>query len=69
MVSQEWPLIPQLIQEIQDFKSWVQGYLKMDLKFLLTRPFGPKMYLVWMGKAHSDVVKDVNDEHYQLVHV
>jgi hypothetical protein len=28
MVSQEWPFIPQLIQEIQDFKSWVQGYLK-----------------------------------------
>jgi hypothetical protein len=22
-----------------------------------------------MGKAHSDVVKDGNDEHYQMMHV
>jgi hypothetical protein len=22
-----------------------------------------------MGKAHSDVCKDANDEHYQMVHV
>jgi uncharacterized protein involved in cysteine biosynthesis len=28
MVSQEWPFIPQLMQEIPNFKSWVQGYLK-----------------------------------------
>jgi hypothetical protein len=28
MVSQEQPFIPQLIQEIQNFKFWVQGYLK-----------------------------------------
>jgi hypothetical protein len=37
--------------------------------FLLARPTGPKMYLVWMGRTHSDVVKDVNGEHYQMVHV
>jgi len=28
MVSRQWPVIPQLIQEIPYFKSWVQGYLK-----------------------------------------
>ncbi len=37
--------------------------------FLLACPSGLKMYLVWMGKVHSDVVKDVNDEHYRMVHV
>jgi hypothetical protein len=37
--------------------------------FFLTCPFELEMYLVWMGKTHSDVVKDVNDEHYQMVHV
>ncbi len=31
---------------------------------LLARPCELEMYLVWMGKAHSDVVKDGNDEHY-----
>jgi len=35
----------------------------------LTHPSKLKMYPVCMGKAHSDVVKDVNDEHYQMVHV
>jgi hypothetical protein len=35
MVSQEWPFIPQSIQEIQDFKSWVQGYLKDGPKMLI----------------------------------
>jgi hypothetical protein len=35
MISQEWPFIPQLIQEIQDFKSWVQGYLKDGPKILV----------------------------------
>jgi hypothetical protein len=32
MVSQEWSFIPQLIQEIPYFKSWVQGYLKNGLE-------------------------------------
>jgi hypothetical protein len=27
MLSQDRPFIPQLIQEIPDFKSWVNGYL------------------------------------------
>jgi hypothetical protein len=37
--------------------------------FLLAHSFELEMYLVWMGKAHSDVCKDANDEHYQMVHV
>jgi hypothetical protein len=37
--------------------------------FLLAHPSKPKVYLVWMGRVHNDVVKDVNDEHYQMVHV
>jgi len=35
MVSQEWPFILQLIQEILDFKSFVQGYLKDGLEVLV----------------------------------
>jgi hypothetical protein len=27
------------------------------------------MYLVWMGRTHSDIVKDGNDKHYRMVHV
>jgi hypothetical protein len=27
------------------------------------------MYLVWMGKVHSDAIKYGNDEHYWMVHV
>ncbi len=37
--------------------------------FLLACPSKPKVHLVWMGRAHSDVVKDANDEHYRIVHV
>jgi hypothetical protein len=37
--------------------------------FLLTCPSKPKVYLVWMGIVHSDVVNDANDEHYRMVHV
>jgi len=37
--------------------------------FFLACPSGPKMYLIWMWRAHSDLVKDVNDEHYRMVHV
>jgi hypothetical protein len=28
-----------------------------------------KVYLVWMGRTHSDVVNNANDEHYRMVHV
>jgi hypothetical protein len=35
MVYQEQPLIPYLIQEILDFKTWVQGYLKDDAEVLV----------------------------------
>ncbi len=37
--------------------------------FLLAHPCELVVYLVWMGKAHSDVVKDGNDQHYQMVHI
>jgi hypothetical protein len=35
MVTQERPFIPQLIQEIPNFKSWVQVYLKDALEVLV----------------------------------
>jgi hypothetical protein len=44
MVSQEWPFISQLIQEILDFKSWVQGYLKDGLEVLIGHI---NMHLFW----------------------
>jgi hypothetical protein len=28
-----------------------------------------EMYPIWMGKTHNDVVKDGNDEYYQIMHV
>ncbi len=37
--------------------------------FLFTRPFELEMYPVWMAKVYTGVVKDVNDEHYRMVHV
>jgi hypothetical protein len=37
--------------------------------FLLAHPCEPKMYSVWMRRAHNDVVKDGNYEHYRMVHV
>jgi hypothetical protein len=35
MLSQDCPFIPQLIQEILDFKSWVNGYLNNGLDILV----------------------------------
>jgi hypothetical protein len=35
MLSQDHPFIPQLIQEIPDFKSWVNGYLNDDLDIFI----------------------------------
>jgi hypothetical protein len=43
MVLQEWPFIPQLIQKIPNFKSWVQGYLKDGHEIL----FG-HTYFLWI---------------------
>jgi len=37
--------------------------------FFLACPFELEMHPVWMGRMHIDVVKDVNDEHYRMVHV
>ncbi len=58
MISQERPLIPQLIQKIPNFKSWVLGCLKDDLgtlvrhtnmhlfRFFVDSSGGPVMYKV-----------------------
>jgi len=43
MVLQEWPFIPQLIQKIPNFKSWVQGYLKDGLEVLVGHT-----YFLWI---------------------
>jgi hypothetical protein len=37
--------------------------------FILAHPCEPKMYPIWMGRMHSDVVKDGNDEHYWMMDV
>ncbi len=44
MFSQDRPFIPQLIQEILDFKSWVNGYLNDGLNILVNHM---KMHLFW----------------------
>ncbi len=36
MFSQDCPFIPQLIQEIPDFKSWVNGYLNNGSNILVS---------------------------------
>ncbi len=33
------------------------------------RPSNPIVYLVWMGRAKSDVVKDQENENYRKVYV
>jgi hypothetical protein len=37
--------------------------------FILVCPSNFETYPIWMGKVHSDVVKDGNDKHYRMVHV
>jgi hypothetical protein len=37
--------------------------------FLLACPLELEMYPIWMGRVYIDVVKDVNDEPYRMVHV
>jgi hypothetical protein len=32
--------------------------------FIFARPFDPTVYLVWMGRAYNNVVKDGNDKRY-----
>jgi hypothetical protein len=36
---------------------------------ILAHPFDLEVYPIWVGKMHSEVVKDGNDEHYRMVHV
>jgi hypothetical protein len=33
------------------------------------RPFDPLLVLVWLGKTHSDVVKDDQNEFFKMVRV
>jgi len=44
MLLQNCPFIPQLIQEILNFKSWVNGYLNDDLNVIVSHT---KMHLFW----------------------
>jgi hypothetical protein len=37
--------------------------------FVLVWPIDPTVYLVWMGRAESDVVKDQKNENYRKVYV
>jgi hypothetical protein len=37
--------------------------------FILVQLSDPMVYLVWMGKAKSDVVKDEDNENYKKVYV
>jgi hypothetical protein len=39
MISQEQPFIPQLIQEIPNFKSWVQKYLENGFEVLIKHAY------------------------------
>ncbi len=45
MLSQDHPFISQLIQEIHDFKSWVNGYLNDGSDILVGHT---KMHLFWV---------------------
>ncbi len=44
MFSQDHPFISHFIEEIHDFKSWVNGYLNDGLDVLVSRT---KMHLFW----------------------
>jgi hypothetical protein len=46
MFSQNHPFIPQLFQEISDFKSWVNGYLNNGPNILINH-----MHLFWFFVA------------------
>ncbi len=37
--------------------------------FVFVWPTNPTIYLVWMGMAESDVVRDQNNENYRKVYV
>jgi hypothetical protein len=37
--------------------------------FVLVRLSNLTVYLVWMGRAESDVIKDQENENYRKVHV
>ncbi len=77
------PFIP-ILDDMEDLvipsycgpKKWSFKYINLhfvrDLHegdFFLASPCELEMYLVWMGKVHSDAIKYGNDEHYWMVHV
>jgi hypothetical protein len=37
--------------------------------FILAHPSKTEVYPILMGRTHNGVVKDVNNEHYRMVHV
>ncbi len=37
--------------------------------FVLMRPHDPKLVLVWMGREHSDVMKDDKNIYFKIVKV
>jgi hypothetical protein len=37
--------------------------------FVIVRPLNLRVYLIWMGRAKSDVVKDQENENYKKVYV
>ncbi len=57
-LSYAMSFIPELIQEILDFKSWVQGYLKDGLKVLI-RHIHMHLFFIFCGFfwMASDVVQ------------
>ncbi len=40
-----------------------------DDNFVLVKPLDPILYLVWMGRAKSDVERDQENENYRKVYV
>ncbi len=71
LANQEDPIIP-LYCGIKNMKPSLSTTTDIPFKnlhekdFFLARPFDPKVYLVWMGRAHNDVLKDGNDNHYRM---
>ncbi len=74
LANQEDPIIP-LYCGIKNMKPFLSTTTYTPFRnlheffFILAHPFDPKVYLVWMGRAHNDVLKDGNDNHYRMVHV
>ncbi len=60
MLSQDHPFIFQLIQEIPDFKSWINGYLNDDLDIFISHT---KMHLFRFSMdelGFGDVIQSIS---------